>query len=58
VPFVVGTIALLWSEFSTASAAQIKLAVAQALGQRRKAIMPPLLNAWAAFEEMTSAVSK
>jgi subtilisin family serine protease len=58
VPFVVGASALLWSEFPSSSAAQIKLAVTQALGQRRKAILPPLLNAWAAFEEMTSTASK
>ena len=56
VPFVVGTIALLWSEFSTASAAQIKLAVTQAGAERRKAIAPPLLNAWSAFEAMSSAL--
>jgi subtilisin family serine protease len=54
VPFVVGAIALLWSEFSSASAAQIKLAVTQAGGRRRKAIAPPLLNAWSAFEAMSN----
>jgi subtilisin family serine protease len=58
VPFVVGAIALLWSEFSSASAAQIKLAITQAGGQRRRAIAPPLLNAWAAFEAMNLAGRK
>jgi len=58
VPFVVGAIALLWSEFPTASAAQIKLAITQAGSHRRKAITPPLLNAWAAFEAMSPAGSK
>jgi subtilisin family serine protease len=54
VPFVTGTIALLWSEFPSCTAAQIKLAVTQA-GPRHKAITPPLLNAWAAFEAMRTA---
>jgi subtilisin family serine protease len=53
VPFVVGAIALLWSEFLSASAVQIKLAVTHARGPRRNAIAPPLLDAWAAFESMT-----
>ncbi len=58
VPFVVGAIALLWSEFPGASAAQVKLAATQARGQRRKAITPPLLDAWASFETMNFAGSK
>jgi subtilisin family serine protease len=58
VPFVVGAIALLWSEFPSAGAAQIKLAVTQAGGRRRKAIAPPLLNAWSAFEVMNPAGRK
>jgi subtilisin family serine protease len=53
VPFVVGAIALLWSEFLAASAVQIKLAVTQARCPRHNAIAPPLLDAWAAFENMT-----
>ena len=52
VPFVVGAIALLWSEFSSSSAAQVKLAITQAGGQRRKSLAPPLLDAWAAFQAM------
>ncbi len=58
VPFVVGAIALLWSEFLGASAAQIKLAVTQTGSQKRKAIAPPLLDAWAAFEAMNPAGRK
>lgn len=52
-PFVTGAIALLWSEFPSASAAQIKLAVTQAAGRRRRTIAPPLLDAWAAYESMS-----
>jgi len=58
VPFVTGAAALLWSEIPSASAAQVKLAVTQPGGQRRKAIAPPLLDAWAAFEVMNRAGEK
>ena len=51
-PFVTGAIALLWSKFPSASAAQIKLAVTQAGKSPRRTIAPPLLDAWAADEAM------
>jgi len=53
-PFVTGTIALLWSEFPDASAAQIKLAVTYSGGPRRATITPPVLDAWAAYHAMAS----
>ena len=49
-PFVTGAIALLWSEFPTATAAQIKLAIVQASTLRRASVVPPLLDAAAACE--------
>jgi len=52
-PFVTGTIALLWSEFPTATAAQIKLAVTRTAGRVRRTVTPPLLNAWAAYLAMS-----
>jgi len=51
-PFVTGAIALLWSEFPGASAAQIKLAVIQGDTPRRRTIVPPLLDAWRAYQVM------
>jgi len=54
-PFVTGAIALLWSEFPDASAARIKLAVTQAGTRSRATITPPLLDAWAAYEEMSTS---
>lgn len=51
-PFVTGAVALLWSDFPTAPAAAVKWAVADAAGSRRVAIVPPLLNAWAAHERL------
>jgi subtilisin family serine protease len=53
VPFVTGTIALLWSEFPNATAAQIKLAVVQASTPRRASVVPPLLDAGAAYQILT-----
>jgi subtilisin family serine protease len=52
VPFVAGAIALLWSEFPTATAAEVKLAVTQGNGSRRTTVVPPLLDAWAAYQVM------
>ena len=54
-PFVTGTIALLWSEFARADANQIRLAVIQGLSRRRRAISPPLLNAWAAYQTLLNS---
>ena len=51
-PFVTGTIALLWSEFPDANAAQVKLAVTQTYTSRRPTVVPPLLDAWRAYRVM------
>jgi subtilisin family serine protease len=50
VPFVTGALALLWSQFPAASATQLKVAVSQAKAPRRPAVVPPLLDAWVAYE--------
>ena len=50
-PFVTGAIALLWSMFPEASAAEVKSAVTGA-GLRRATVVPPLLDAWAACQLM------
>jgi subtilisin family serine protease len=57
-PFVTGTVALLWSAFPTASATEIKRAIAKAGPAGRKTIVPPLLNAWAAYQAMASSHSR
>jgi len=54
-PFVTGTIALLWSEFPDASATRVKLAIARCGRQQRNALVPPLLDAEASYQEMASA---
>ncbi|MGB0094275.1 MAG: S8 family serine peptidase [Solirubrobacteraceae bacterium] len=47
-PFVSGAIALLWSEFPSASGAEIKRAVSS--GGRRTSVVPPLLDARRSYE--------
>ena len=54
VPFVSGTIALLWSEFAHATAVQIKLAVTGASTARRPSVVPPLLDAANAYQILLS----
>jgi len=58
VPFVTGTIALLWSEFPAASAAQIKQATVQASGGRRAMLVPPLLDAATAYQFLLATNSR
>jgi subtilisin family serine protease len=50
VPFVTGTIALLWSVFPTSTAAEVRSAVTQSHYGRRMSVSPPLLNASAAYK--------
>ena len=54
VPFVTGTIALLWSVFPAATSAQIKLALLHTTSPRRAALVPPLLNANAAYQSLAT----
>lgn len=51
-PFVTGAIALLWSAFPNATAAEVKLAVTQSSAPRRTTVVPPLLDAWAAYQSI------
>lgn len=53
-PFVTGTIALLWSLFPSATARQVQSAVAQP-AVRRGSVVPPLLDAWSAYQTMKLA---
>jgi subtilisin family serine protease len=53
-PFVTGTIALLQSIFSNATAPELKIAITRAHLLRRSTVVPPLLDAWAAYQVMAS----
>ncbi|MFI6584351.1 S8/S53 family peptidase [Embleya sp. NPDC050493] len=48
-PFVAGTVALLLSEFPGASAAEVRAAVLRGGSASRRTVVPPLLDAWAAY---------
>ena len=54
--FVTGAAALLWSLFPKASATQVRLALLQASASRRTTVIPPLLNAWRAYELISQLV--
>ena len=56
-PFVTGAIALLWSEFPAASAAQVKLAIGKAFRALRASVIPPLLDATEARQRLSAAIS-
>lgn len=56
-PFVTGAIALLLSVFPSATAAAVKLAVTTTSGARRTTVVPPLLNAWAAYQTLLTTYS-
>jgi subtilisin family serine protease len=51
-PFVTGVVALLWSEFQIAPAAELLMAVRGTRSPSRVAIIPPLLDASAAYQIM------
>lgn len=53
-PFVTGACALLWSEFPQATAADIRQAITLSGAGRRKSVVPPLLNAWGAYQSLSS----
>ena len=52
-PFVTGAVALLWSEFPTAQAAELKLAITRCGRQLRNTLVPPVLDAWRAYESIS-----
>jgi hypothetical protein len=49
---------LLWSEFPSASAAAIKLAVSGSNPNIRRTVVPPLLDAWAAYQALNAVSSR
>ncbi len=57
-PFVSGAIALIWSEFPTATAAEVKAAIAQTAAGRRTTVTPPLLDARLAHASMSALMRR
>jgi subtilisin family serine protease len=56
-PFVTGAIALMWSAAPNASAASVRLAIRSRAVGERASIVPPLLDAWAAYVRLKHANS-
>jgi subtilisin family serine protease len=54
-PFVTGAIALLWSEFPDVGAGAMKFAITGANARRRTSVVPPLLDAWGAYQSLLGA---
>ena len=57
-PFVTGAIALLWSEFPGATAAEVRFVVTEASVQRRATVVPPLLDAWGAYRMLNVSLKR
>ena len=57
-PFVTGAIALVWSEFPKATAAQVKLSMTRSCVVGPATVVPPLLNAWSAYQAMATIYAK
>lgn len=53
-PFVTGTAALLWSSVPDATGAKVRRALAGRRRGSRPGIVPPLLDAWAAYQTLTA----
>ena len=53
-PFVTGAVALLWSEFPNASAADLRLAITRPASGRRNTVIPPLLDSWLSYQSLVS----
>lgn len=53
-PFVTGTAALLWSEFSTVSAADLRLALTRPFSRRPRRATPAPMNAGQAYDRLRS----
>ena len=49
-PFVTGAIALLMSIFPKATTTEVKLSITQNQKYTRKIVVPPLMDAWAAYQ--------
>jgi subtilisin family serine protease len=57
-PFVTGALALIWSELPSAAAPELRLAITHAPRAPRRTVIPPLLDAWAAYQAMRAVRGK
>jgi subtilisin family serine protease len=57
-PFVTGAAALLWSAFPGAAAVEVKRALLSSPVGRRRTVVPPLLDAWRAYELLSKGQAR
>ncbi|HXP62325.1 MAG TPA: S8 family serine peptidase [Dongiaceae bacterium] len=57
-PFVTGAAALLWSEFTGATAADVWQALNLGHAVRRTGVVPPRLDAWGSFERLAARLGR
>jgi len=57
-PFVSGTFGLLLSAFPHATGVDVRLALTRSAASRRRTVVPPLLDAWTAYRELSRAHSR
>ena len=57
-PFVTGTLALLWSLVPNARAVDLRLALTGTTAALRRSVIPPLLNAWVAYQHLAARFSQ
>lgn len=53
-PFVTGAAALIWSRFPRVSGAEIRFVLTSGAGRRRRGVVPPLLDAWEAYQTLAA----
>ena len=57
-PFVTGAIALVWSVFPQASAAQVKFSIMRSSVVGPATVVPPLLNAWSTYQALATTYAR
>jgi subtilisin family serine protease len=57
-PFVAGAFALLMSAFPRATGPQVRWALAWPVTSRRRTVVPPLLDGWAAYQVLSTVYSR
>jgi subtilisin family serine protease len=53
-PFVAAAVALLFSKFPDATGGQVRFAITQVAGARRRTVVPPVLDAWGAYRTLAA----
>jgi subtilisin family serine protease len=57
-PFVTGAIALLWSQFPSATSSEMRFAIRAGSKPQQATIVPPLLDGWGAYQALGTAMRR